>query len=131
WGAVFDELVGDRWRAVELTVNYRTPAEVMAVAADVLHAVDPTATTPTSVRETGTPPSAMRVDRALLAKTAAELAEAELAAAAGGTIAVLTSRELLDEIREAVVERLPGEASGQPMDSPVSVLTVHAAKGLE
>src|SRR4051794_9850601 len=131
WDAVFDELAPDRWSAVELTVNYRTPVEVMALAADVLHAVDPTATTPTSVRETGSPPSAVAVDRAMLAKAAAEVAEAELAAAAGGTVGVLTASTLLAEVRDAVVERLPGDASGEPLDSPVSVLSVHAAKGLE
>ncbi len=38
-----------------LTVNYRTPAEVMEVAAPVIRAVLPDANVPTSVRSTGTP----------------------------------------------------------------------------
>ncbi len=38
-----------------LTVNYRTPAEVMAAAAPVIRAVLPDANVPTSVRESGIP----------------------------------------------------------------------------
>jgi len=38
---------------------------------------------------------------------------------------------LLAEVREAVTERLPDETSGEPLETPVSVLSVHAAKGLE
>src|SRR5689334_18391743 len=41
WHEVFEPYVEQRWRMVELTVNYRTPAQIMDVAADVLHAVDP------------------------------------------------------------------------------------------
>lgn len=131
WGDVFDEVAPGRWRSVELTVNYRTPAEVMAVAADVLRAVDSSATPPASVRETGEPPVVVRVDRTMLAKSAAEVAELELSAAAGGTVGVLVPASLLAEVRQAVLERLPAEASGEPLESPVSVLSVHAAKGLE
>ena len=131
WAGVFDAIAPGRWRSVELTVNYRTPTEVMDVAADVLHAVDPTATTPTSVRETGMPPTALRVDPTMLAKAVAEVAEAEVATAAGGTVGVLVPRELLAEVRDAVIERLPDETSGEPLEAPVTVLSVHAAKGLE
>ncbi|MFF2051735.1 HelD family protein [Leifsonia sp. NPDC058194] len=38
-----------------LTINYRTPAEVMAVAAPVIRAVLPDANVPTSIRESGIP----------------------------------------------------------------------------
>ena len=97
----------------------------------VLHAVDPAATPPTSVRETGEPPGVVQVDRTMLAKSVAEVAEIELAAAAGGTVGVLVPTKLLPDVRQAVLERLPTEASGEPLESPVSVLSVHAAKGLE
>jgi DNA helicase IV len=36
WAAALDPYAAGRWRVEELTVNYRTPAEIMAVAADVL-----------------------------------------------------------------------------------------------
>ena len=41
WKEVLDPLVRGRWREERLTVNYRTPAEIMAVAADVLAAIAP------------------------------------------------------------------------------------------
>ena len=38
WQEVLEPHLGGSWRLEELTVNYRTPAEIMAVAADVLAA---------------------------------------------------------------------------------------------
>ncbi len=131
WAEVFDDLVPGRWRAAELTVNYRTPAEVMAVAAEVLRAVDPAATAPSSVRETGEPPRWVPTDRELLVKTVGEVTEAELRLAAGGTVGVLAPDALVDAVHAAVTERLPEQASGEPLEAPVSVLSVTAAKGLE
>ncbi|MEV8441368.1 UvrD-helicase domain-containing protein [Actinosynnema sp. NPDC051121] len=55
WGTVLAPLAGDRWQYRGLTVNYRTPAEIMAYAARALAEVDPTAVPPTSVRH-GEPP---------------------------------------------------------------------------
>jgi superfamily I DNA/RNA helicase len=101
------------------------------VAADVLHAVDPAASTPTSVRETGTSPIAIGVDPAMLAKAVAEVAELEMTTAVGGTVGVLVPAALLAEVRQAVAERLPSETIGEPLEAPVTVLSVHAAKGLE
>ncbi len=45
----------DRISLASLTVNYRTPAEVMAVAEPVIRAVLPDANVPTSVRSSGLP----------------------------------------------------------------------------
>jgi hypothetical protein len=45
----------DRVRLATLTVNYRTPAEVMAAAERVIRAALPDANVPTSVRSTGVP----------------------------------------------------------------------------
>ncbi|MFE9748674.1 UvrD-helicase domain-containing protein [Saccharothrix saharensis] len=55
WRTVLGPLAGDRWQYRGLTVNYRTPAEIMAYAAGALAEVDPTAVPPTSVRH-GEPP---------------------------------------------------------------------------
>ena len=41
WQEVLEPYLGDRWRLERLTVNYRTPAEIAEVAADVLAAIDP------------------------------------------------------------------------------------------
>jgi superfamily I DNA/RNA helicase len=45
----------DRVEIASLTVNYRTPAEVMAAAEPVIRAVLPDANVPTSIRRTGVP----------------------------------------------------------------------------
>jgi len=72
WAEVFDPIAPGRWQAAELTVNYRTPTEIMRWAGAVLHAVDPAAVAPTSVRDGGEEPRAVRVDAAVLAKSVAE-----------------------------------------------------------
>ncbi|MDR6595256.1 UvrD-helicase domain-containing protein [Saccharothrix longispora] len=55
WGRVLDRYVPGRWRYRRLTVNYRTPAEIVDFAARALAEVDPAATAPTSIRS-GEPP---------------------------------------------------------------------------
>ena len=40
WAELLDQYAPDHWRTAELTVNYRTPAEIMAVADDVLAALE-------------------------------------------------------------------------------------------
>jgi DNA helicase IV len=131
WATVFDGIAPGRWRVAELTVNYRTPSEIMAVAARVLHAVDPEASPPTSVRDSGVVPVARRVSPGALAEQVAAVSADELELAGGGTVGVLVPVALLAEVRAAVVGRLPEQASGEPLESAVSVLTVAAAKGLE
>ena len=49
------------FRVEELTVNYRTPAEIMTVAEPVLAAIDPALRAPRSVRDAGIAPSHRRV----------------------------------------------------------------------
>src|SRR3954466_15557107 len=60
WGEGLVPYVEDRGRLGQLSVNYRTPAEIMAVAARVLAEIDPALSAPSSVRETGVPPWSAR-----------------------------------------------------------------------
>ena len=55
WGEVLEPYVEGRWRLEELTVNYRTPAQVMALAAAVLRGARASSATPPSrsARATG------------------------------------------------------------------------------
>jgi hypothetical protein len=59
----WEEMLGPRtrWREERLTVNYRTPEEIMAVAADVLAFAAPGEEPPESVRAEGVSPRAIRV----------------------------------------------------------------------
>ncbi|WP_286902025.1 ATP-binding domain-containing protein [Thermocrispum sp.] len=119
WQEVLEPFVGDRWRLAELTVNYRTPAEIMAVAAEALRKVDPALQPPRSVRETGVPPWEETIAGDRLVGRLSELVDRELAAADGGTVAVLGPPRLVSSLRP----KLHRER--------VSVLTVQRAKGLE
>ena len=133
WDEALRPYLGDRWRLAGLTVNYRTPAEVMAVASDVLAAIDPAQQLPRSVRESGHQPWQLEVSAEELSDAAARAA-ARLAEQAGeGKLAVIVPEELAAELGAAVSEALPGTAIGADPDltSPVVVLTVKQAKGLE
>ncbi|MEV7044315.1 AAA family ATPase [Amycolatopsis sp. NPDC051061] len=119
WGEALSPYVADRWRLEQLTVNYRTPAEIMAVAARVLAEVDPALSAPSSVRETGVPPWSARP--ASLASELPGLVERELSEVDGGTVAVLVPSAWFDEVSSWLSEH----------DERLSVLTVERAKGLE
>lgn len=61
WDTMLKPYVPGRWIYRPLTVNYRTPAEIMAVAAALLAEFAPGVTPPESVRATGVEPWARRV----------------------------------------------------------------------
>jgi DNA helicase IV len=119
------------WRVEELTVNYRTPVEIMAVAADVLAATGSGAALPRSVRSTGVEPWAVRADEEKLPRAVADAA-VELAGA-GGTLAVLAPPSRLAAIAAAVAAALPETGVGPAVEltAGVAVLEPTAAKGLE
>jgi DNA helicase IV len=56
WADMLDAYVPGRWVYRSLSVNYRTPAEIMSVAAAVLAEFAPDVQPPESVRSTGAPP---------------------------------------------------------------------------
>src|SRR5262249_59686560 len=85
WSQALAPFVGDRWRLATLSVNYRTPTEIMTVAADVLAQIDPDATPPRSVRETGAVPWRLRVpDAAGLGRRVGDAAAAPRDRTRGG-----------------------------------------------
>jgi DNA helicase IV len=61
WGAMLTPYAADRWVYRSLTVNYRTPAEIMAVAAALLAEFAPGVTPPESVRASGVRPWSRKV----------------------------------------------------------------------
>jgi DNA helicase IV len=104
WGEALSPYVADRWRLAELTVSYRTPAEIMAVAARVLERIDPTLPAPRAVRATGVAPRLVTTD------DLPAVVEAE--SSRPGSVAIIS------------VERRHGHTG-------VDTLTVREAKGLE
>jgi DNA helicase IV len=156
WSEALGPFVEDRWRLAPLTVNYRTPAEIMTVAADVLAQIDPEAFPPRSVRESGIVPWRLGVaDPGELPGAVAEAAAALAGLDGDGTLAVIVPEGRLAEVGTAVRTALPeagfgdpsagGPAAGKPaggpasgpaageldLERPVVVLTVRQAKGLE
>ncbi|MFD3495127.1 HelD family protein [Streptomyces sp. NPDC058690] len=133
WASALAPHVGDRWRQVSLTVNYRTPAEIMASTTEVLAALGPGLQLPRSVRETGVEPWRVRTEPGLLARTLADRAAKEAAALEDGRLAVLVPDARRDELGAAVAESVPDAVYGDEPDleSRVVVLGVRQAKGLE
>jgi hypothetical protein len=133
---MLDPLLRGRWREERLTVNYRTPTEIMAVAADVLASVAPGERPPESVRSEGVPPRAVRVgsgDPGALAARVARTARDDLAAIGGpdaGRLAVIVSDARIAEVAAALPEAVPGDQP-ESLDAPAALLTVTQAKGLE
>jgi DNA helicase IV len=134
WGAMLQPVAADRWRVAELTVNYRTPSEIMAVAADVLAAVDPTSEVPSSVRDAGFPPYAHRVPSdSTLAEQVTTVVGKARAAIGDGKLAVVTPSGCYDAIVAAVTAAYPGEVGtgAAGLDTPIAILMIAEAKGLE
>ncbi|MEV0336277.1 RNA polymerase recycling motor ATPase HelR [Nocardia sp. NPDC050717] len=77
WAAVMDRYVPGRWAYRVLTVNYRTPAEIMAVAAGVLAEFAPDVRPPESVRACGVEPWARRVGNDGFAEAIEEFVRSE------------------------------------------------------
>jgi len=133
WGRVLEPYVGDRWRLEELTVNYRMPAEIMAVAADVLAGLDPPLEPPRSVRETGVEPWSVEVAPPALGERLAEIVIREAAAVGDGRLAVVVPGTRVDELGGVITAAVPDAAVGDDpaLTRTVVVLGVTQAKGLE
>ncbi|MBG0569064.1 AAA family ATPase [Actinoplanes sp. NEAU-A11] len=133
WEQIFEPYVAQRWRLVELSVNYRTPAEVMAVAADILAAIDPALRPPRSVRSAGVTPWARRVPAATLAEELIADVRKEAALIEEGRLGVLVPERLEASLGAELVAAIPGAAVGEQPDllNHVVLMTVRQAKGLE
>jgi DNA helicase IV len=129
WRDALEPHVGGRWRREELAVCYRTPVEIMAVAAEVLARIDPSLTPPRSVREAGVAPWGLRVAEDDLADVLDRAVRREVAAVGDGRLGVLVPEHRLDAARAALPEAAGGD--DPELESTVAVLTVRQAKGLE
>ncbi|MGC0206324.1 HelD family protein [Streptomyces levis] len=125
WSGILAPYVEDRWEHTRLGVNYRTPAEIMDVAAAVVRAENPEFEPPSSVRSTGVRPWARATDDlpGAVAKAVGELTPAE------GRLAVIAPRDL----HRSLAARLDGVTAGAEPDltQTVVLLDPRQAKGLE
>ncbi len=120
-------------RKAELTVNYRTPSEVMDVAARVLAVAAPDLTPSRSVRQSGTDPAFVAVDADDLDAAVLEAARSETDAVPDGKVAVLTSPSMVERVRAVLSEAGLAVVGKGPelLDARLAVLPVQQAKGLE
>ena len=120
-------------RVAQLSVNYRTPGEVMEVAGRVLSAVGAHLRPPLSARSTGVAPEFVATSPASLAATAADIAGRERDEVRPGTTAVIATDSLLaaleDALDEAGVDFAHADRRG--LDAPITLLAVGVVKGLE
>ncbi|MBR7830808.1 AAA family ATPase [Actinospica sp. MGRD01-02] len=133
WRGMLEPFVGDRWRAAELTVNYRTPREIMDLAAEVLERIAPGTRPPASVRESGIKPRQESVAAEELPARLAELAREQDEAVGEGRLAVIVPDERAAELAQTVAAAVRGAASGEEPDleQRTVVLTARQSKGLE
>ena len=133
WKAMLDPYVPGRWRMAELTINYRTPRQIMDVAAGVLRAAGVEARAPESPRVGDWEPTAS-VIAAGDTQAIVDAVQREVALLGEGSLAVLVpaaDRAVISAaVRAALAPGLLGD-DGDDVDSPVKVLAVRDAKGLE
>jgi DNA helicase IV len=129
WERVLRPCVGDRWRQARLTVNYRTPAEIMAVANRVLAAAAASVEPVRSVRRVGRRPRFERAAESELVGAAA--AAARRAHDEGGTVVVIAPGDLHSALVQELADLDAVADSAAALDAPVAVLAPVEAKGLE
>ena len=130
WADLLDKYAPRRWRSAELTVNYRTPAEIMTVAADVLAAIDPSLQPPASVRETGIEPWTRSVSTEQFTDALITAIKAERESIGDGRLAVIVPAPRYDELAAVLTDVAHGH-DPSVLDADVALLDVLQSKGLE
>jgi DNA helicase IV len=116
-------------RFVSLSINYRTPAEVMEVASRLLAVAAPTVEPSRSVRSTGEYPRYVAAADHDLVATAS--AETRAALQRTGAVAVIAPPALHAALVETLADVGAVATSADALDAPIAVLDPTSAKGLE
>ncbi|GAA3102667.1 DNA helicase IV [Kribbella aluminosa] len=130
WAELLDHYAPRRWRTAELTVNYRTPSEIMTVAAHVLAAIDPALQPPTSVRETGTHPFIDPVPADALMDAVRAAVKSERESIGDGRLAVIVPTSRYAEFAAALPD-VAHTHDPSVLDGSAALLDVPQSKGLE
>jgi DNA helicase IV len=113
WSDIATHLSADREPTkTELTVSYRTPAEVIRIARRVLAEAAPELTPPRAIRESGESPTFITVERDDLFERVAQIAAHEVDNVRPGRTAVLAPEALLPDLSKAM------EKNGTPATDP-------------
>ncbi len=131
WQQALEPFVGDRWQLEELTVNYRTPAQIAEAAVRMANEAGLVVSAPKAVRE-GRYAPVLDIVPDLLPSLVRVMPE-ELEAIDGGLLAVIAPDELLHDVRAALAPHYGtrvGSGAGGP-DQDIVVLGPRESKGLE
>jgi DNA helicase IV len=144
WAQVVEHLPARRgWRLVELTVNYRTPREIMQMAGRILEQVAPGVRPPDAVRSTGRPPRIVRAARpeepfpirSLTELTVQAVRDevGEFSPTQDGTVGVIVPPSLLGPVAAALTAAgiRFGRVGDRALDERITLLSIGDAKGLE
>ncbi|KJC65471.1 HelD family protein [Agreia bicolorata] len=134
--------LGERWRLEELTVNYRTPAQIAAEAEAMAEENDLPITRATAVRESEWPvtttivelrPEGGPVDPDALGDAVITVIEDDRDIDDRGTVAVIAPEATVDSLYPALSESFGRDIGlgAQGLNRAIAVLTPQDAKGLE
>ncbi len=114
---------------ITLSVNYRTPEEIMSVANRVLAVAAPDVRPARAVRSTGTQPALVKADvGALVEVTVSEVRRTRLQT---GTVTVVAPSALHDPLVAELADLGASAHGPEALDAAVSVIDAADAKGLE
>jgi DNA helicase IV len=145
WPQVVEHLPARRgWRLVELTVNYRTPSEIIEMAGRILEQVAPGMRPPEAVRTGGRAPRILRATPSAGSFPGEALGELAASAVRGeldgisdrgglGTAGVIVPPSLLDAVAAALDASglAYGRVGDGALDEQITLLAIEDAKGLE
>lgn len=132
WDDVLEHLPTLRGSSVtELSINYRTPTEIMTRAGRVLSVTAPQLDLPRSIRSSGHEPEFIRVAQTELLSQIG--VHALRLSAEDEKVAIICSPEMYDEIAKALEESdVPfGHAETAGLDASLTLISVDIVKGLE
>jgi DNA helicase IV len=133
WQQALTPFVGDRWTLEELTVNYRTPAQIAEAAVRMANAAGLVVSAPKAVREGRWAPFIDRVAEGGLIPRLMETLPEDLDSLEGGLLAIIAEEHHLDAVRRevgAVYGRRLGTGAGG-IEQDIVVTSPREAKGLE
>ncbi|WP_314148863.1 UvrD-helicase domain-containing protein [uncultured Leifsonia sp.] len=132
WEAALRPAFKDAWRLEELTVNYRTPAQITREAERIAVEAGLPITPTRAVREGDWPIRRVAADGDLAAAVTGAV-EHDRSVDAEGTLAVIAPEASVAVVEAAVRERFGADAGrgAAGLTRPIAVLTGYEAKGLE
>jgi DNA helicase IV len=123
----------DDFRLTELTVNYRTPAQITEAAESMARANGLAVTSSRTVRDSEWPVEQLVVEADEVVAAVVDVVDEDREQDSRGTLAVIAPARLVDELQAELATRF-GASVGRAalgLARPIAVLTPQEAKGLE